>query len=73
MYEGKRVKEFTVTGNLNKSNIKMIMANITSHTEMRAKVIFSFKPEIHRGADEIVPYHKTLTSPPGIFTCLEEI
>ena len=38
--EGKRVKEFRVTGNLNKSNTKMIMANITPHIEMRAKVIY---------------------------------
>ena len=56
VYEGKRVKEFRVTEDLNKSNIKMIMANITPHTEMRAKVIYSFKSEIHQGAGEIVPY-----------------
>ena len=40
VYEGKRVKEFRVTGNLNKSNTKMIMANITPHIEMRTKVIY---------------------------------
>ena len=40
VYEGKRVKEFRVTEDLNKSNIKMIMANITPHIEMRAKVIY---------------------------------
>ena len=56
VYEGKRVKEFRVTEDLNKSNIKMIMANITPHIEMRAKVIYSFKSEIHQGAGEIVPY-----------------
>ena len=39
-YEGKRVKEFRVTGNLNNSNTKMIMANITLHIEMRVKVIY---------------------------------
>ena len=37
VYERNRVKEFRVTGNLNNSNTKMIMANITPHTEMRAK------------------------------------
>ena len=62
-----------VTGNLNKSNTKMIMANITLHNEMRTKVIYSFKSEIHQGSGEIMPYHKTLTSPPGMFTSLEEI
>ena len=31
VYEGKCVKEFRVTGNLNNSNTKMIMANITTH------------------------------------------
>ena len=40
--EGKRLKEFRVTGNLNNANTKMIMANITPHVEMRVKVIYSF-------------------------------
>ena len=73
MHEGRRVKEFQVTGNLNIPNTKMIMDNITPHIEMRTKVIYSFKAEIHRGAGEIVDYSKTLTSPPGMFTSLEEI
>ena len=30
---GKRVKKFRVTGNLNKSNTKMIMVNSTPHNE----------------------------------------
>ena len=67
VHEGKRVKV------LNKSYTKMVMANITPHIEMRAKVINSFKLEIHRGGGEIVDYSKTLTSPPGMFTILEEI
>ena len=71
--EGKRVKEFRVTGNLNNSNTKMIMANITPHVEMKIKVIYSFKSEIHQGGGEIVDYSKTLTSPPGMFTSLKEI
>ena len=73
VYEGKRVKEFRVTGTLNKANARMIVANITLHIEMRTKVIYSFKSEIHRDAGEIVPYYKTLTSPPGMFTGLGEI
>ena len=71
--EQKRVKEFRVTRNLNKFNTKMIMANITPHIELRTKVIYSFQLEINRGAGEIVPYHKTLTSPPIMFTSLEQI
>ena len=51
----------------------MIMDNITPHIEMRVKVIYSFKAEIHRGAGEIVDYSKILTSPPCMFTSLEEI
>ena len=73
MYKGKRAKEFRVTGNLNKANTKMIMANITPHIEMRTKVIYSFKSEIHRGGGVIKGYYKTFTSPPGMFTSLEEI
>ena len=51
----------------------MIMNNITPHTEIRAKVIYSCKVEIHWGAGEIGDYSKTLTSPPGMFTSLEKI
>ena len=39
-YEGKRVKGFRVTGNLNNSNKRMIMANITPNIEMRTRVIY---------------------------------
>ena len=39
-FERRRVKEFRVTGNLNRSNTKMIMANITPPIEMRVKVIY---------------------------------
>ena len=73
MFEGKRVKKFRVIGNLNKSNTKMIMANITTHIEIRVKVIYLFKSEIHQGASEIVSCHKTLTSPPDMLTSLGEI
>ena len=47
VYQGKRVKELRVTGNLNGVNTKMIMDNITPHIKMRAKVIYSFKSETH--------------------------
>ena len=73
VHKGRRMKEFRVNGNLNNANTRMIMDNITPHIEMRVKVIYSFNAEIHRGAGEIVDYSKTLTSPPGRFTSLEEI
>ena len=71
--EGKCVKEFRVTGNLNNSNTRMIMANITPHTGTRVKVICSFRSVIYRGGGEIKPYSKTLDSSPGMFTGLKEI
>ena len=71
--EGRRVKGFRVTGNLNNPNTKMIMANITPHIELRVNVIYSFKLVIYQGAGEIKPYSKTLDSPPGMFTSLNEI
>ena len=37
VHEGKRVKTFRVTGNLNNPNTSMIMDNITSHIEMRER------------------------------------
>ena len=40
---------------------------------MRKKVNYSLKSEIYRGAGEIVAYHKTLASPPRMFTSLAEI
>ena len=74
--EGKRVKEFRVIENLNRSNTKMIMTNITSQIEMRVKVIYSFKSAIYRGNGEIKDiqqYSKTLDSAPAMFTSLKEI
>ena len=73
VHEGRRVKEFQEAGNVNNANTKMIMDNITPNIKMRVKVIYSLKAKIHRGAGEIVDYRKTLTSPPGMFTSLEEI
>ena len=72
MREGKRVKEFRVTGNLNNSNTRMIMANITPHIEMRIKFIYSFESVIYRGGGEINPYNKTLYSAPDMFASLNE-
>ena len=73
VYEGKRVKEFRVTGNLNRPNTRIIIDNITPHIEIRVKVIYSFKSVIYRGNGEIKDYSKTLDSAPGMFTGLKEI
>ena len=51
----------------------MIMANMTPHIEMRVKVIYSFKSEIHPGGGEIMNYNKILTLPPGMFTSPKQI
>ena len=67
------MKLFRVTGNLNKSNTKMITDNITPHIEMRTKVIYSFKSEIPGSGGKIVDQSKTFTSPIDKFTILEEI
>ena len=71
--EGRSVKEFRVTRCLNRSNTKMIMANIAPHIEMRVKVIYSFKSVIYHGNGEIKQYSKTLDSSPGMFTSLKAI
>ena len=73
LYDGKCLKEFRVTENLNNSSTKMIMANITPRIEMRVKVIYSFKSVIYGGSGEIKPYSKTSDSSPGMFTSLKEI
>ena len=71
--ESKRVKVFRITLSMNRDNTKIIMDKITQHIEMRTKVVYSFKAEIHRGAGEIVDYSKVLSSPPAMFTSLQEI
>ena len=72
-FKEKCVKEFRLTRDLNNPNTRMIMDNITTHIDMRVKVIYSFKSVIYRGGGEIKDYSKTLDSPPGMFTNLEEI
>ena len=73
VHEGKRVKTFRVTRNLNRLNTKMIIANITPRIEMRGKVIYSFKSVTYQGGGKTQPYSKTLDSSPGMFTSLKEI
>ena len=73
VHEGKRVKKFRVTRNLNNPNTRMIMANIIPHIETSIKVIYSFKSVIYRGGGKIQPYIKTLYSSPDMFTSLREV
>ena len=40
---------------------------------MQTKVVYSFEADIYRGAGEIKTYSKTLSSPLGMFTSLQEI
>ena len=46
--EGKRVKVLRITRSMNQDNTKIIKDKITQHIEMRTKVVYSFKAEIHR-------------------------
>ena len=71
--EGRHVREFRVTRNLNNPNTKMIMAYITLYIGMRVKVIYSFKSVIYQGAGAIKDCSKTLGPSPGMFTSLKEI
>ena len=71
--EGTRVKVFRITRGMNRDNSKIIMDKMTQHIEMRTKVVYSFEADIYRGAGEIKAYSKTLSSPPGMFTSLQEI
>ena len=49
------------------------MASITTHIEMRVKVIYSFNTVIYRSGDKIQPYSKIFDSSPGMFTSLRDI
>ena len=71
--DGARVKTWRLTKNLNLSLTDIIMHKATPDIEMRTKVVYSFEAEIHRGAGKIVDYSKVLSSPPGMFTSLQEI
>ena len=71
--DGTRVKEFRITRDMKRNNTKIIMNKITQHVEMRTKVVYSLEADIYRGAGEIKAYSKTLSTPPGMFTSLQEI
>ena len=70
--DGQRVKRFQVTGNLNHVATRLLMEKLSSHIEMRVKVVYSFSADIYRGGGEVTKYDKTLENR-GLFTSLEEV
>ena len=58
------IKEFTVTGNLNGINTRIIKVTRTPDIEMRTEVINSFKSEIHQISGAILDYIETLVLSP---------
>ena len=69
---GTRVKTWRLTKNLNLSLTNTIMHKATPDNEMRTKVVYSFKAEIHRGGGDIIVYGRTKSST-GTLTSLQEI
>ena len=51
--EGTGVKKFLITRSMNRDNTKIIMNKITQHIEMRTKVVYSFKAEIHKEQERL--------------------
>ena len=60
--DGKRVKKFKITGNLNFDLTKKIMAEIKPKVEMRTRLLHAFSCIIYRGEGKIVEYSKTFKS-----------
>ena len=60
--DGKRVKKFKITGNLNFDLTKKIMAEIKPKVEMRTRLLHVFSCIIYWGEGEIVEYSKTFKS-----------
>ena len=70
--DGTRVKTWRLTKNLNLSLTDTIMHKATPDTEMRTKVIYSFKCEVRRDGGDIIVYGRTKSSA-GTLTSLQEI
>ena len=64
MFKEIYIKEFTVTGNLNGINTRIIKVTRTPDIEMRTEVINSFKSEIHQISGAILDYIETLVLSP---------
>ena len=70
--EGKRVKTWRITKNLNQPLTDTIMWKATPDIDMRTKVIYSFECEVHRGGGVVGKHYKTKGSL-GTLTSLQEI
>ena len=70
--EGNRCSTWRATENLNVSLTDGIMHKITPDINMRTKIVYSFKCEIHRGGGDVVDYAKVKSSN-GTLTSIEEI
>ena len=64
MFKEIYIKEFTVTGNLNGINTRIIKVTRTPDIEMRTEVINSFKSEIPQISGAILDYIETLVLSP---------
>ena len=60
--DGKRVRKFKITGNLNFDLTKKIMDEIKAKVAMRTRLLHAFSCIIYRGEEEIVEYSKTFKS-----------
>lgn len=69
---GKYVKEFLVTGNLNHISTRLITDKITPHIEMRVKVVYTFLADIH-GQNGISDYDKQIPANRHLFTSIAEV
>ena len=70
--EGRQVKTWQITKQLNKPLTDTVMWKATPDINMRTKVVYSFKCWIYRGSGEVALYHKTKSSN-GTFSSLSDI
>ena len=70
--DGRRVKTWRITKQLNKSFAGTIMWKVTPDINMRTKVVYSFECEVYRGGGEVARHYKTKGST-GTLTSLNEI
>ena len=69
---GRRLKTWRHTRNLNKNLTDTIMHKATPDIDMQTKVVYSFKCEKHRGGGEVGEHSKTKSST-GTSTSIREI
>ena len=70
--DGRRVKTWRITKNLNQSLTDMIIWKAAPDINMRTKVVYSFECEVHRGGGEVSSHYKTKGSI-GTLASLKEI